>query len=78
MSVEDIEKSGSGNISFSILYGATLLRVERQNRRGGDREEGLSVPLSGAMSIIGGYRQVGVVSRRLFFGNANARYFPML
>jgi hypothetical protein len=32
--IETVRKSGSGNISFSVLYGTTLRRVERQNWRG--------------------------------------------
>jgi hypothetical protein len=44
-----MEQSGSGNISFSVFYGTTLLRVERQNRGEGDRDEGLPTPLRGAV-----------------------------
>jgi hypothetical protein len=48
----DIEQSGSGNISFSVFYGTTLLRVERQNRGGGDRDEGLPAPLREAVLLL--------------------------
>jgi hypothetical protein len=41
-----------GNISFSVFYGTTLLRVERQNRGGGDRDEGLPAPLREAVLLL--------------------------
>ena len=38
--------------AFSILYGTTLLRVERQNREEWCREAGLSAPRKDAVSVI--------------------------
>jgi hypothetical protein len=40
------EETGSDNRAFLDFYGTTLPRVEMQNRGGGYREEGLSVPLA--------------------------------
>jgi hypothetical protein len=39
------KETDSDNIGFSPLYGITVVRVQRQNRREGYREEGLSEPL---------------------------------
>jgi hypothetical protein len=47
------EETGSDNRAFLDLYGTTLPHVERQNRGGGYREEGLSAPIE-ARSFLNG------------------------
>jgi|SoiMetStandDraft_2_1073263.scaffolds.fasta_scaffold394696_2 hypothetical protein len=68
-----IEETGSDNGAFLCLYRTTLRRVERQNRREGYREEGLSAPRKDRLCI----EEAGCTLVLLRPPHAGARYTPL-